>query len=318
MVRAWRLRSGVKEATESDVKAEFADLIGALWKLYAEQLAMRQRIEVLQNAAADLDRMEHIISARENAGAASRYDVMRIRLEARNFTSRLDIARTEAAALAAQIGVELGLRGWKPQASGQLASLRVPSDVDALWQQAEQNNPNLETARREQRAADASIEQAQRERWPVPSLLLGTAFTDRPYGQASYAGVSVEVPLFDRNQGGIAKAAASKQAAMTRQAWLFAKTRDELERAVELLERRRSNLARCGSDAMAQLPTLKQMAEDAYRLGQSGLLELLDATRSRTDTQLTHLDLLLAEVEAEIETLSAAGLLVSASESPAQ
>ena len=49
------------------------------------------------------------------------------------------------------------------------------------------------------------------------------------------------------------------------------------------------------------------MAEDAYRLGQSGVLDLLDVVRSQTDLQLTHVDQLAAVLEAEVDTLFAAG-----------
>lgn len=302
------------EMTEADVRADFAELIRDLWKLYAQQLAANRRAEVLQQASSDLEHMERIISGREKAGAASRYDVLRIGLEARAMASRLETARADSASLAGHIGALLGLGGWKPQAIGSLAPIGVPTDAEGLWQQAEQTNPELESARREQVAADAGVEQAKRERWPVPSLLVGTAFTDRPYGLATFAGVSVEIPVFDRNQGGMAKAAAAKQAAMARQTWTYAKTRDELERALDLLTRRRATLEKFEQNTVAALPTLRQMAEDAYRLGQSGLLELLDATRSRTDTQLSHIDLLLAEIDAEVEALMASGTLVSSLE----
>jgi outer membrane protein, heavy metal efflux system len=62
------------------------------------------------------------------------------------------------------------------------------------------------------------------------------------------------------------------------------------------------------------LPNLKQMAEDAYQLGQSSLLEVLDASRSRTETKLTYLDLLSDEINAELDALTASGLLVSSIE----
>jgi len=64
--------------------------------------------------------------------------------------------------------------------------------------QAEQNNPELESARRKTIAADSGLERARRQCWPVPSLLLGTAFTDQPYGNTTYVGVSVDLPTFDR------------------------------------------------------------------------------------------------------------------------
>jgi cobalt-zinc-cadmium efflux system outer membrane protein len=62
---------------------------------------------------------------------------------------------------------------------------------------------------------------------------------------------------------------------------------------------------------MGKLSDLKAMGEASYRLGKGSLLELLDASRSRTETQLTHLDLMQAEIEAELEILKVAGLLTN-------
>ncbi len=61
--------------------------------------------------------------------------------------------------------------------------------------------------------------------------------------------------------------------------------------------------------ADCRLPHLRQMAEDAYQGGKSTILELLGAMRSRTELQLSHLDLVAGVMQAEIDTLAAAGLI---------
>jgi cobalt-zinc-cadmium efflux system outer membrane protein len=78
---------------------------------------------------------------------------------------------------------------------------------------------------------------------------------------------------------------------------------------VEVLSRRRATLAEFDCDVLAPLPSLKQIAEDAYRLGKTGLLELLDSSRSSTEIKLNHLVLVVAEIEAETDTMIASGLL---------
>ena len=112
------------------------------------------------------------------------------------------------------------------------------------------------------------------------------------------------------------KPAAEKNAALLKRDLLLASTKQELERAVNVLTRRRDTLAKFERDVLKPLPTLKQMAEDAYRLGKSGLLELLDSSRSRIEIKLNHLDLLTGEIEAELDTMMVSGLLVAALEQP--
>jgi cobalt-zinc-cadmium efflux system outer membrane protein len=299
------------DVAEADVETQYNRLIHETWRLFAQLLAGQQRVAVLEQANWELERLQSIISGKENAGTASRYDVMRITQEVRSLKARLENAQTDNAGVVGELGVLLGFADWKPQVKGVLAPIGIAADVSALWLQAEQNNPELESARRETIAADSGLERAHRERWPVPSLLLGTAFTDQPYGNTTYAGVSVDLPIFDRGQGGMARASAEKHAALLKRELLLAATRQELERAVEVLTGRRATLAKFERDVLAPLPTLKQMAEDAYRLGKSGLLELLDSSRSSTEIKLNHLELVVGEIEAELDTLMASGQLAA-------
>jgi len=89
-----------------------------------------------------------------------------------------------------------------------------------------------------------------------------------------------------------------------------------LERAVEVLKRRRDTLTKFEHDVLDTLPTLQQMAEDAYRLGKTGLLELLDSSRTRTEIKLNHLELLVGEIESELDAMMASGILVATMEQP--
>jgi cobalt-zinc-cadmium efflux system outer membrane protein len=53
------------------------------------------------------------------------------------------------------------------------------------------------------------------------------------------------------------------------------------------------------------------MSEDSYKFGKTNLLELLDASRTRTEIKLNYVDLLLAEIDAELDALMASGQLES-------
>ena len=302
------------EATEADIEADYLHLVRDTWRLFVRLLAAQEKVAVLETSLEESKKLQHIVTERENAGMSSPYDTLRLTQETQNIESRLASARTDAASVVGEIGVLLGFSTWEMQALGELKPLGVPVDLEKLWRDTEQNNPELETSRREIVAANADIEKAEAERWPIPSIQVGTVFTDHPYGMTSFGGLSVDIPIFDRGQGGIAKAEAEKHIALVKQSYLTASTRQELERAVEVLKQRRANLEKFENSSLKSLPKLKQMAEDAYQLGQSTLLEVLDASRSRTETKLTYLDLLSDEVNAEIDTLSASGLLVSSSE----
>jgi cobalt-zinc-cadmium efflux system outer membrane protein len=304
------------EVSEADVEIEYTRLIRETWRLFVQLLAGQERVAALENAHRELEHLKDIITGKESAGTASQYDVLRITQETRSLETRLENARTEMTGVVGELGVLLGFPDWKLQASGTLTPIGTSSDIEALWRLAELNNPELEGVHRETIAADAGLDRARRERWPVPSVLFGTAFTDQPYGNTLFSGFSVELPIFDRGQGGMARASAEQHAVLLKRELLLAATRQELDRAVEVLKRRRETLTKFEHDVLDTLPTLQQMAEDAYRLGKTGLLELLDSSRTRTEIKLNHLELLVGEIEAELDAMMASGILVATVEQP--
>ncbi len=297
------------EVAESNVEVDYNQIIRETWRLFVQLLAGQERIALLEKSHQELQQLKEIVTGRADAGAASQYDVLRMEQETQAMATRLESARTDVVGTTGQLGVLLGLPNWKPQVSGSLTPLGTPADINKLWALAEENNPAIETAYRETVAADANIEKAKTERWPIPALQVGTAYTDKPYGLATYVGVAVDVPIFDRGQGGMARAEASKHTAILNRELLLASTRQELERAVEVLKRRRATLTNYETQVVEPLVTIRQMSEDAYRFGKTSLLELLDASRSRTEIKSNYIDLLVGEIEAELDAMMVAGSL---------
>lgn len=297
------------EVAESNVEVDYNQIIRETWRLFVQLLAGQERIALLEKSHQELQQLKDIVTGRADAGAASQYDVLRIEQETQAMATRLESARTDVVGTTGQLGVLLGLPEWKPEVSGTLAPLGTPADINKLWALAEENNPAIESAYRETIAADANIEKAKSERWPIPALQVGTAYTDKPYGLTTYVGVAVDVPIFDQGQGGMARAEASKHAAILNRELLLSSTHQELERAVEVLKRRRETLANFEKQVLDPLTTIRQMSEDSYRFGKTSLLELLDASRSRTEIKSNYIELLVGEIEAELDAQMVAGTL---------
>jgi outer membrane protein TolC len=163
----------------------------------------------------------------------------------------------------------------------------------------------LQTARAETRAAEARIELAQRERFPVPSIGVARTWTHGPFGAANFLGVTSEIPILDTRRAQEDKARADAAAARQRERVSEAGLRAELQRHLDTLRVRRAALARYqdGQDAFLE------MAESAYRLGRATLFELLDARRTQVEAAGARLELLGAIAESEIEIRALAGAL---------
>jgi cobalt-zinc-cadmium efflux system outer membrane protein len=184
----------------------------------------------------------------------------------------------------------------------------VSTDVEMLWLTAESRRPSLVSLRQQQAAARGGLFLASRERLPVPALSGGTQVTQDVHGTSAFLGFSIPLPFFDHNQGAVAKATAQIDAANLFVQAGLGEARAEIERAATVLKKRREALQSLEAAVMGRIPTLRRMAEDAYREGSADILELLDANRSLKDFQLARVQQLEAVKLAEETVIGVAGL----------
>jgi cobalt-zinc-cadmium efflux system outer membrane protein len=117
----------------------------------------------------------------------------------------------------------------------------------------------------------------------------------------------MEIPIFDTRRGQLARARADAHAATLRRQLVTAEAAANLQRLSDVVAVRSQALESFDREAASKLPPLKQMAEDAYRLGRGSILELLDATRSRYDLLQARRDLAAALLEAQVRLLALRG-----------
>jgi cobalt-zinc-cadmium efflux system outer membrane protein len=277
--------------------------------LFVGLQAAQEKVALLDESATEIERVATIVSGRLASGAASRYDLTRVEIELAGMNARLADARADLAEKSAGLAALLGAPNWRPSANG----TAVPADLSlsaAEWREALiSNNPQIVAARREEEVAQAALKRSERERWPVPVLSVGRTWTNEPYGAANFVGMSTEIPLSDAWRGLMAKAAADVRAAQRRREAIESEADVELRRLIDALAQRRATLERFRRNVGERIPALKQMAEDAYKLGRGSLLELIDTARSRLDARLTEVDLRAATVGQELRILGLTGKL---------
>jgi len=269
--------------------------------------AAQEKTAVLAEAHGEFERAAGLISGRLDSGMSSRYDFARVEIEVAAIAVRLADARADAAEKSAGLASLLGAPGWRPRAAGELAPAGLVRDLPTQRAALASGNPQIKAARREEETARAAVRRAELERWPVPVLSLGRIWTNEPFGAANFIGLSTEVPLFDSRQGQLSKAQADLRAAERRREALEAEAEVELARLLEALAQRRAALERFERNVDVRSPALRQMAEDAYRLGRSTVLELIDAARTRVDARVTAIDLRALTVQQELRILAMTG-----------
>jgi cobalt-zinc-cadmium efflux system outer membrane protein len=291
-------------AARARAQADFHDIAQRVRASFVSLLAAEQRVHVLDDARADLERAKRIVEVRAQGGLMSDFDRVRTDMEAHALDAREAAARTEFDDASGRLASLVGLPNWRPRAVGALgepARARPDSGnpVAAV--------PSVVAADKELSSARAQIDVAKSERWPTPVFGIGALFTTNGYALAGSLGLAIDLPLFDRNQGGMARAQAQEWAAERARNLAVADATTELARAEHALGAREQGLSDFERDVMARLPDMRRMAEDAYTSGRGTVLDLLDTLRTSTDLRLTEIDYLEARALARVDLLAAEG-----------
>jgi cobalt-zinc-cadmium efflux system outer membrane protein len=290
------------EATAAATRGFEADLLARLRGRYFEVL---RREAELRNANEDMAAMESVrsrIAKRVETGDAARFELIKADAEALNAQKtaqaagfRVDQARsslrqTVGGALPAEFVI-----------SGRLGDVPALQPLDGLRRQLNESSPELARARAETVRAERQLDLERVQRWP--NLALKGAYNEDPDMRASQLGVVLTIPIWDRRSGPIGEAAAQLSRArneLQSQEFSLAQT---LEVAYQQYEIAQTQVTALESGILKQAEAALKVAESAYRFGERGFLEVLDAQRvyraARAELIAARYELATAWVEIE-------------------
>lgn len=289
-------------ASSANSRAFAADVLARLRSRYFELL--RRQAELV-NANEDAKLMESVrsrIALRVEVGEAPRFELIKADAETLN-AQKIAIAagfRVEQArsllrqVVGSSLPADFSIRG----------SLReVPAllSLPGLRQQLVESSPELARARAEMVRAQHLLDLERRQRWPRVAL---KATQDQdPDVRTAKIGVVVTIPLWDRRSGPVGEAAAQLSRARNELAAQEFSLGQTLEVAVQQYEIAQTQVTALESGILRQAEAALKVAEAAYRFGERGFIEVLDAQRvhraARTELIAARFELAAAWVEIE-------------------
>ncbi|WP_354441220.1 TolC family protein [Ottowia thiooxydans] len=302
-------RRGEVSAAEH-ARAAVATTLDDAAQSFNDLLIAQRRLVIWQEASEELNKAGRIVRGQIEAGARSRYDGARLSLQQARMA--MEVAKADAGMqeAASRVAAQAALPGWIPRVEGSLHSGDLPqaNAFDKLWETARLQLAPLRAAQADLDQARHKVELARREALPTPSIGV-TRVTNRFDGSYTQLGVSVEIPLFDRQRGAVDRASVeAEQASLRRDAAVLA-AQSELRTALQQLILRHANVTTYEREGLAQIAPLRQMAQDAYQLGRGGILDLIDALESITEHRVEYLDLVKDLLDAEWKLRVASGNL---------
>lgn len=299
-------RAGVaaREAAEAERDAQLWQLRSDARDALARLRASSQRLDAARSLADLVDRLIGVLSTREREGEGSRFDRLRAQQEVVDARQAVAAAAIELGEARGALAAMLPPGAAVPDALSARTAAPLTDPMDAILARAMGSRAEL-------RALDAAVRQfaleadvARRATGVAPTLTAGLkrAEVDDDMRSGAVFGVSVAVPLFNRGVRDAARWTAERTRAELERLSIEAAVRAQVTRAFDALAlRRQSALAATGAVSSAE--ELIAIADIAYREGEIGMLQLVDAyrtaTRARERAVEANLNLALSEIALE-------------------
>ncbi|HEV2663337.1 MAG TPA: TolC family protein [Blastocatellia bacterium] len=206
---------------QAEAAAQKQRVLNAVRTLYYEALGAQRLVEVRGDLAKLASEAVEVTGELFNTGAADRPDLLAIQVEARRARLDLIMAENELDQIWRQIAAVVGDPFLKPaRLVGDLEQGLPALDQEQLLVTLLRESPEVKRAQAGVERARASLARSKAE--PTPNLFLrgGIGYSTelletfppqppgRRTGPEAFAEIGLRIPLFNRNQGAIAQAAA--------------------------------------------------------------------------------------------------------------
>jgi cobalt-zinc-cadmium efflux system outer membrane protein len=232
-------------------------------------------------AAEDVQLLEQVrerVRLRVESGEAARYEIIKADAEIITARERLQTARL----MVEQRKIQLNqlAAGQLPEQWQLLGDLRDAPELlslSQLHQLVEKHNPELNLLQAELAKARAGLRGAESSRWPGVELRYSQS--QDPELRHGQWGVGVQIPLLDRRTGPIAQASAELERAQIRLEGRKAELQQQVLLTWKSLEMARLRIEALSQGSVREAEAALRVAQAAYRFGERGILDVLDAQR---------------------------------------
>lgn len=257
-----------------------ADLAAAIRTRFFELIRLREESFAFREDLQLTEQIRDRILLRVRVGEAPRFDLVRAETEVAVARKNLITARMRESQARAEMRVLVG-----PALAADFEVEYDPAEYQPLTEQdyrtmrgdAAERNPDVRLARRQ---LDQARRQLELERSSVlPQFMLKASQERGPDAHVTRIGAQVTLPLLNRREGPIAEALAQAERARL----TLEQRRFESDAALDAAWRgysgAQARIQAIENGILDRARAVLEIAEAAYRLGERGILEYLDAQR---------------------------------------
>ena len=312
------------EAAEAEVADRERRLTNEVRAFYAEALAAIRELGTLEELN-NLDlQTTRFVQARVNEGETAPIELNQLQVEVDRLRSRRALLEGRLQASLLRLKSLTGVPPSELLRLGEdISSPRLappPGSVEAAIEIALRNRPDLKLARLNVEVAQAGLRLARA--YGVPDV---TPFTKYSYGRSVFDdtpvgvlrdrdklltfGVSVGIPVFNRNQGAKAEATAAITQSERRREFLEAVVRNEVQSAYARYEAARAAVVTFEQGVLPRATENIRTIRAAYQIGAFSITDLLVEQRRLVDAQREFTEALAEQYRALADIQAAIGAL---------
>lgn len=259
---------------------------------FVDILQAKANLALALNSLRAFDDVVNVNTVRVKNGDLAEVELIRSQVAQLQFENTVRQAQLQVQTARAHLQVLLGRGITEPlvDASGEMRRDTVPVDLTALRQRAFSQRPDLLALRRDQIRSQAEL-RLQLAQGKV-DYTIGSEYR-RQQGESSYGNLmgfffSANLPIFNRNQGEIARATQEQSQVGAKVRALETTVQNDVQIAYLQYSNAQTTLNRVESALLQRATDVRQVTEYSYRRGEASFLEFLDAQRAYNDTMQTY------------------------------
>ncbi|WP_231587236.1 TolC family protein [Methylophilus sp. TWE2] len=271
---------------EKGIQTTSFDLRNLIKQAYLTVLLRQQILQMLGANLSVLQEIQTKIKRKVEVGEAARYEL--IKADTELLAAERDYASAQTRIDEAK-AILRGMIGNMPdtfEVKSELPTISELPNITELRQSAE-NNPYLQQLITAKDSAEAKLKLEQALRFP--GLTLKSDFTQDPDLNTFRLGVVLPLPVWNRREGQIAQAAAGVEEADANIRLQKQVLRKEIDSAYQRNVIASNQLKVFENGLLEQSQATLSRAEAAYKFGERGILEYLDAQRVNRDVKRDYL-----------------------------
>jgi cobalt-zinc-cadmium efflux system outer membrane protein len=294
--REGRIEVAATERTlaQLGVKEVMRQVILNVQNAFVDVLQAKENVKVARDNARSLQGIVEINETKVRAGELAVVELDRSRVAALQYQTAVEQAQLQLEQAKLKLQLLIGRRQSEEtfDVDGALREDDIAVTADEIRSLARARRPDLLSIEQNQARSrrDLNLQLA----YGKVDYTVGTEYTRQwtNYGSGNSLGFSFSVPLpvYNKNQGEIARAQVSIQQADARLIAALASASTEIDAAFRQYTVSKRLLKNIENNLLARAKSVRETTEYSYRRGEASLVEFLDAQRAFNDAMQSYID----------------------------